>query len=163
MRILKTTLCWVLLCCIIFSLAACGKPADSTDGSSATNGADAAPDYSKQTALVNTEGMTDLQKAIVVTAESYYLRGNYAQYDMGTLVNPQQTDKVERRITGFKAPEDYTRQHTGYNDCSGFVYDVYKTALGMTISASTPWTKTYTTSSYVILKETPAPKLWSPW
>lgn len=175
MQTLKKCLAWTLLCCIVLSFAACSKPATSTECATnaptvteatnaptvteATNAPSTVtpvPDLTTPTAVVNTEGMTDLQKAIVITAESYYLRGKYAQYDMTTLVNPKQMDKVERRITGLKAPEDYTRQHTGYNDCSGFVFDVYKTALGMRIIGSTPWTKTYTTSSHVILKEKPA-------
>ena len=167
----KKQIVWVLLCCIALSFAACSKPVTPTEGATAANteataantgttapntDLDTKPDWSAQTAIVNTEGMTDLQKAIVITAESYYLRGKYGQYDMTTLVNPKQMDKVERRITGLKAPEDYTRQHTGYNDCSGFVCDVYKFALDMRISSGTPWTKSLTTSSHVILKEKPA-------
>lgn len=151
---MKKCLSWILLFCLVFSLAACGKPDASTDDS-ATTGSTEVVDYSKQTAVVNTEGMTDLQKAIVVTAESYHLRGAYGQYDMGTLYSGAK-GKIERRITGFNAPEDYTRQHTGYIDCSGFVCDVYKIALGMRISSGTPWTKTLASSSYAVLKEKPA-------
>ena len=150
---MKKYVSWLLLFCLVFSLAACSKTDTSADGSSATDSTEVV-DYSQQTAVVNTEGMTDLQKAIVITAESYYLRGNYAQYDMGTLYSGSK-GKIERRITGFNAPEDYTRQHTGYIDCSGFVCDVYKIALGMRISSGTPWTKTLSTSSYAVLKETP--------
>ena len=150
---MKKCLSWILLFCLVFSFAACGKPDASTDDS-ATESTEVV-DYSKQTVVVNTEGMTDLQKAIVITAESYYLRGNYAQYDMGSLYSVS-NNKLERRITGFNAPEDYTSQHTGYIDCSGFVCDVYKIALGMRISSGTPWTKTLASSNYAVLKETPA-------
>lgn len=162
MSILKKTCSLALACCILLSLAACGKT-DTPAGTTApgattatTPNADTQPQAVEQTVVVNTEGMTDLQKAVVITAESYYLRGAYAQYDMGTLVSADGLGKVERRITGIKNPEDYTRQHTGYIDCSGFVCDVYTFALGMRISSGTPWTKSLTTSSHVILKEKPS-------
>lgn len=108
-----------------------------------------------QKVIVDTKGMTKLQEAVVVTAESYYLRGNYAQYDMGSLYK-NATGSMERRLTGVKAPEDYTAQQTGYTDCSGFAYDVYLKALGIKLCDSSPWTKTYCESlDNTILREYP--------
>ena len=149
----------ILLLCLVFSLAACGiKPAE-TDPSTASTAPTASttpttPDLSKQKVLVDTEGMTELQKAIVITAESYFLRGKYAQYDQYSLTAVEKGN-VNRRLHGIMAPEDYTSQHYGYTDCSSFVYDVYKFALGMSISDPAN-TKTYCAGSvHTILSETP--------
>ncbi len=96
-----------------------------------------------ETVIMDTTGMTEGQKAVVVTAESFYLRGEYAQYDMGTLYVGEDGTELCRRLTGEKAPEDYTSQHTGYTDCSGFVYDVYIAALGKKITEGSVWTKPF--------------------
>ena len=105
----------------------------------------------KEKVVVDIEGLTDAQKAIVITAESYFLRGNRAQYDMGSLVKG-----VERRLVKRKYPEDYTSQNRGYTDCSGFVYDVYWHALGIEVSGGSAWTKTYADQKmYRVLRERP--------
>lgn len=106
--------------------------------------------------MLNIKGMTDLQKAVVITAESFLLRGNSAQYDMGNLYDNSFGRSMERRLVGVKAPEDYTAQNMGYTDCSGFVFDVYRTALNMTIIDGIPWTKAYCEyMNNTILKESP--------
>lgn len=108
--------------------------------------------------VVNTEGMTDLQKAVVITAESYYLRGKWAQYDQYNLTSKTSggIQNVPRRLTGVKAPEDYTSQNYGYTDCSGFVYDVYNFALGMPITTGERNTKAFCSGSvHTILCEYP--------
>lgn len=108
----------------------------------------------KTDVVVSTEGMTDLQKAVVITAESFYLRGNRAQYDMGSAGSG-----VERRVVGKKAPEDYTAQNRGYTDCSGFTYDVYYQALGHMVTGGTAYTGNYVKSApNRILKEWPESK-----
>lgn len=113
-----------------------------------------APTEPKKDVVVLTEGMTDEQKAVVITAESFYLRGNRAQYDMGSVGSG-----VERRVVGKKAPEDYTAQNRGYTDCSGFTYDVYYTALGHKITGGTAYTGNYVKSApNRILKEWPESK-----
>ena len=111
--------------------------------------------------VVDTADMTDLQKAVVVTAESFYLRGNRAQYDMSEL-NKVSMGDIGRRLVAVKAPEDYTVQNRGYTDCSGFVYDVYLNALGFKIIAGEAWTKTYADSApNRVLKVFPKPDSWS--
>ena len=101
--------------------------------------------------VVDTEGLTEVQKAIVLTAESFYLRGSRAQYDMGSL-----SSGLARRVVQQKAPEDYTSQNRGYTDCSGFAFDVYWQALGIEISSSTAWTKTLADQKlYRVLRERP--------
>lgn len=137
MRIYRLLLSMVLISCMLLTICACAQQEEKV--------------------VINTEGMTDLQKAVVITAESFYLRGNYAQYDMGNLYDKAPAGKMERRLTGVKAPEDYTAQNTGYTDCSGFVFDVYLAALDMEIVKSAPWTKTYCESlENTILREKPA-------
>ncbi len=137
MSFLKRSLVMVLALCMLASVTACKN-------------------LDKDVYLVNTEGMTPLQKAVVVTAESYYLRGNYAQYDMSNFTASDYYSDFERRLVGEKAPEDYTAQNTGFTDCSGFVFDVYKTALGMEITAGSAWTKGYCDSTkHTVLKEFP--------
>ena len=150
MKLFQRTFSILLLICLLFSFAACSKPQAPAETTAPTE--PAAPPVEK--VLVDTAGMTELQKAIVVTAESYYLRGKYAQYDQYSLTK-MPSSNVYRRLLGIMAPEDYTAQHYGYTDCSSFVYDVYKFALGMSISSPAN-TKTYCTgSAHTILVETP--------
>lgn len=116
----------VVSACLVCALTACGSapkapPVPSTVPSTA---APTQP-LPEQKVLVSTEGMTDLQKAVIITAESYYLRGRYAQYSQG------------KRIPGTRAPEDYTEQAIGYTDCSAFVWDVYNFSLGIDICNGT--------------------------
>ena len=111
-------------------------------------------DYMDYT-FVDTTGMTDLQRAIVITAESFYLRGNRAQYDMSSLLSSG--GLPERRLVKKKSPEDYTVQNVGYTDCSGFSYDVYWNALDMMITPlSDAWTKPYVENTeHLVLKHMP--------
>ena len=70
------------------------------------------------------EGRTDVEKAIIAAACAFVLRGDRMQYDdkyMATSV-----PRWERN----KTPEDYTIDEIGYSDCTGFIHDVYYTALG---------------------------------
>lgn len=114
-------------------------------------------DSKEEKVLLNIEGMTELQKAVVITAESYLLRGDSAQYDMGNLYDKSFDGSMERRLVGIKAPEDYTAQNIGYTDCSGFVYDVYRTALNLTIIDGDPWTKAYCENmNNTVLREKPS-------
>ena len=135
----------MLLCVLLLSGCAAKKePAPQTN----------APAEPKKDVVVSTEGLTDAQKAVVITAESYYLRGNRAQYDMGSVGSG-----VSRRVVKQKAPEDYTAQTLGYTDCSGFTYDVYYMALGLSVVGGTAYTGNYVKSApNRILKEWPESK-----
>ena len=165
MKALHKSLSLLLLLSLLLSLAACGSKVQEAPPTTSTTptttptppppAASNLPDLSGQTAIVNTEGMTDLQKAIVVTAESFYMRGKYAQYDQYSMTSSNASE-VDRRTYGIMAPEDYTAQFTSYTDCSSFVYDVYISALGMSISNTFPFTKTLCESSaYRVLREQP--------
>ena len=137
MRIMNKIFCVIITLCTAITISGCSKE--------------------EVKVMVDTNGMTDLQKAVVVTAESFYLRGNYAQYDMGDLYDKGFGGSMERRLVGVKAPEDYTAQNMGYTDCSGFVFDVYLAALDMEIISGIPWTKTYCESmNNTVLREKPA-------
>ena len=159
MKKMQKTRIVIMLLLLAFALAACGKTMVTPTGPTAEPTVPATeptmPDLTAQQAVVNTEGMTDLQKAIVVTAESFYLRGGYAQYDQYSMTTGIGTE-VDRRTYGILNPEDYTAQFISYTDCSSFVYDVYKSALGMSISSSFPFTKTFCSSTtYRVLYEQP--------
>lgn len=155
MKLFKRISSFFLLLCILLSLAACaGQPSSPTPSTAPTTDPTVSTPK-KQTGIVNTDGMTDLQKAVVITAESYFLRGKYAQYDQYSLTAIS-SGNVGRRQVAMKAPEDYTAQNYGYTDCSGFVYDLYYFALGMSITDGDRNTKGYCTSSmHTILSEQP--------
>jgi len=72
------------------------------------------------------EGATDIERAIIATAEAYLLRGARMQYADTSLTTKGTIYRWERG----KAPEDYTRDETGYSNCTGFVHDVTLHALG---------------------------------
>ena len=140
--------------------AATTKPGQTAKPTAPVTGPTAASTPPKQIVHINTDNMTDLQKAVVLTAESYYLRGKYAQYDMSVMSAAKDTanfSNIGRRTTGLRAPEDYTSQFTGFTDCSGFVYDVYFFGLGMPIiDSNNRTTKAYCESTtHTILSETP--------
>ena len=72
------------------------------------------------------EGESDVERAIIATAEAYLIRGDRVQYADTRLVRSPAIYRWERG----KAPEDYTADETGYTNCTGFVHDVYLNALG---------------------------------
>ena len=159
MKLFQRGLTFLLVCCLTLPLSACGNSQNSSDitettSQSANSTAPTVPFEPVEKVTMDTTDMTPLQKAIVVTAESYYLHRKYAQYDQYALTGMNKSN-VSRRLVGIMAPEDYTPQYYGYTDCSSFVYDVYKFALGMSIDKSA-WTKSYCTNSqHEILMETP--------
>ena len=166
MKLFQKSTSIFLLMCLLFSLAACGKKPQDSDPTTATTTPTESTNPTQptetpqpeQTVVVNTDGMTDLQKAVCITAESYYLRDKRAQYDQYNLTKKSGSDvlNVTRRLTGVKAPEDYTSQNYGYTDCSGFVYDVYNFALDMPITNGNRNTKAFCEGSiHTILCEYP--------
>lgn len=159
MKLFQKALLFLLVCCLMLPLSACGNSQNrsgviETTPTTAVPTEPAVPFVPVEKVTMDTTGMTQLQKAIVVTAESYYLHRKYAQYDQYALTSMNKSN-VSRRLVGIMAPEDYTAQYYGYTDCSSFVYDVYKFALGMSIDKSA-WTKSYCTNSqHEILMESP--------
>lgn len=83
-------------------------------------------DYGKQEKLE----LTDAQEALLVTAQSYLLRGDKAQYANN---GEKLSSDVCRVYVGVLTPEDYTSDVWGYSHCADFCYDVYYNALGFDI------------------------------
>lgn len=79
--------------------------------------------------------LDERQKALVATAESYFARGVYLQYDdtravVGDVVNPP----VYRWSRYYlNSPEDTTSRNITYTNCAKFTYDVYKETFGLDI------------------------------
>lgn len=71
------------------------------------------------------EGYTDLEKALIATAESYLLRGDRAQY-----TDDNTGKSLYRWESGVRQPEDYTVDQYGYTNCAAFTYDVHWTTYG---------------------------------
>ena len=79
-------------------------------------------DYDKQE-------YTELEKALVATAQSYLLRGDRTQYDDGFVAKGGRFESLVR------APEDYTVDQYGYLDCSHFTYDLHWSTYGYAAKA----------------------------
>ena len=71
------------------------------------------------------EGYTDLEKALIATAETYLLRGDRAQY-----TDDNAGKSLYRWESGVRQPEDYTVDQYGYTNCAAFTYDVHWTTYG---------------------------------
>lgn len=84
-------------------------------------------DYGKQEKLE----LTDAQEALVVTAQSYLLRGDKIQYANAG----EKLSSLPRAYAELKTPEDYTSDVLGYSHCADFCYEVYYNALGYEITS----------------------------
>ena len=71
------------------------------------------------------EGYTELEKALIATAETYLLRGDRAQY-----TDDNTGKSLYRWESGVRNPEDYTVDQYGYTNCAAFTYDVHWTTYG---------------------------------
>jgi len=63
-------------------------------------------------------GYTEVEKAIIATAEAYLLRGDRAQY-----TDDMTGTSLYRWQTSVKQPEYYTVDQYGYTNCAAFTYD----------------------------------------
>ena len=73
---------------------------------------------------------TELEKALIATAEDYLLRGDRTQYDDGFVANGGRFESLVRN------PEDYTVDQYGYLDCSHFTYDLHWATYGYAAKAT---------------------------
>lgn len=94
-------------------------------------------------------GYSDMEKALISTAEAYLLRGDRCQY------TDDMTGKaINRAESGYKNPEDYTVDQYGYTNCANFTYDVhvmthgYKAKGTQTDGTSKPLNTTTYNNSY---------------
>lgn len=76
------------------------------------------------------KGETEIEQAIIATAEAFLLRGDRLQYADTHLFNSNNDEDDEYRWERGQAPEDCTLDELGYNNCSGFAHDVILNALG---------------------------------
>ena len=76
---------------------------------------------------------SDLEKALIATAETYWLRGDRTQYDTSMMSS---TEFRKEHLT--KNPEDYTVDQYGYLDCSTFTYDLHWVTYGYAANAPGP-------------------------
>lgn len=65
------------------------------------------------------------QKAVLETANAFFLRGDSMQYEDSTHVG----NNIERSSYG-KVPEEYTYNNVGYSNCAMFTHDVYYATFG---------------------------------
>lgn len=146
---LQKILCFTLAIILLLgSLAACSTKKTESDSTQAPPVVEHHPDFPN----VNITGMTDLQKAVVLTAESFVTRNAWGQYD-DTRLTESKDPVFYRWATGLMQPEDYTSQFTGYSNCAAFVHDLYLAALDLDIKFYT--TATLTQGSSKVLFETP--------
>ena len=75
---------------------------------------------------------TELEKALIATAEAYLLRGDRTQYD-----DYRMSTKEYRLESLVRQPEDYTTDQYGYLDCSHFTYDIHWATYGYAAKATT--------------------------
>jgi len=114
------------------------KPSTTTSSNAPTT-----PTYDIYTYRpVDTTGMTELQKAVVLTAESYFARGARLQYEDTRFISSKYLDLWRWGAVRTKNIEDYTTQNIQYSNCAAFTHDVYWSALGFNITQ-------FTTSSLV--------------
>jgi len=145
----RRILCLILSFMAIISLLPACAPQNMENKTTETTPAAAHhPDFPN----VDITGMTDLQKAVVLTAESYVLRQERGQYD-DTRLTDSKSPANYRWATGLMQPEDYTSQFAGYSNCAAFVHDLYLAALDFDIKFFT--TATLTQGSSKVLFETP--------
>lgn len=76
--------------------------------------------------------LTEQQKAVIATAESYVLRGEKLQYSDTRFGGISNTEY--RWNTGDRNPEFTNRDEWGYINCAGFTYEAYNTALGVNLA-----------------------------
>ncbi len=76
--------------------------------------------------------LTEQQKAVIATAESYVLRGEKLQYSDTRFGGISNTEY--RWNTGNRNPEFTNRDEWGYINCAGFTYEAYNTALGVNLA-----------------------------
>ena len=75
-------------------------------------------------------------QALLATAKAYYDRGTAIQYDQ---LSMDRLLRVTPRRRLGAAPEEATRQHTLYLDCSSFVWSVFYHAFGHRMEGDLTW------------------------
>ncbi len=167
-RIISFLLCTVIL----FSLFSCTK--ENTDRTTLTaTGSEIEeeslrPDFDYEPVGVeitanpfpnlDLTGMTEVQKALAVTAESFFIRGSRIQYEDTRFLNSTKLPYY-RWAVQQRSLEEYTSQNLGFLQCAAFCYEVYRNALDLDLIYEDTvcyYTSRYDTNANHVLRETPA-------
>ena len=103
-------------------------------------------------------GMTEVQKAVVTTAESFFLRGSRAQYEDTRFLNSTKL-LYYRWAVQQRDLEEYTSQNLGFLQCAAFCYEVYRNALDLDLIYEDKvcyYTSRFDSNANHVLRETPA-------
>ncbi len=169
---MKRILCLVLTCVMLLSLFSCAKvPAPATTATDETVTRlteEEKPSFSCEPVGVaitenpfpdlDLSGMTDVQKAVVVTAESFFLRGSRIQYEDTRFLNSTKL-LYYRWAVQQRLLEEYTSQNIGFLQCAAFCYEVYRNALDLDLIYQDKvcyYTSRFDTNANHVLRETPA-------
>lgn len=82
---------------------------------------------------IDTTGMTDYQKAVVLTAEHYWIRQARLQYEDTRLISSKYRDQWRWGFIKNNTVESYTEQDVGYSNCAAWTHEVYWNALDLDI------------------------------
>lgn len=168
---MKRILCLLLPVLMLLSLFSCGKaPTENTATEESTpekTTEEALPSFSTEPVGVaiksnpypdlDLTGMTEVQKAVVTTAESFFLRGSRAQYEDTRFLN---TSKLlyYRWAVQQRLLEEYTSQNIGFLQCAAFCYEVYRNALDLDLIYEDKvcyYTSRFDSNANHVLRETP--------
>ena len=176
---MKRSLCFLLCLAVLFSLWSCNSSLTAPDADAPQGETEKAKtaEGAAETEKIRFEyepaglkivenpfpnldltGMTQVQKAVVVTAESLFLRGSRIQYEDTRFLN---TTKLSyyRWAVGQRSPEEYTSQNLGFLHCAAFCYEVYRNALDLELIYGNRvcyYTSRFDSDADKILYETPA-------
>ena len=170
---MKRILCFLLAILMLLGLVACGKEeAPATPAEKKTATAQEAKTPEKESFEyepvgvkivenpypdLDLTGLTDVQKAVAVTAESYYMRGSRIQYEDTRFLK---TDKLlyYRWAVQQRSLEEYTSQNIGFLQCAAFCYEVYRNALDLDLIYEGKvcyYTSRFDSNANHVLRETP--------
>ena len=168
---MKRILCLLLTALMLLSLFSCSKaPAESAateENAPEKTTEDVLPSFSTEPVGVaiksnpypdlDLNGMTEVQKAVVTTAESFFLRGSRAQYEDTRFLN---TSKLlyYRWAVQQRLLEEYTSQNIGFLQCAAFCYEVYRNALDLDLIYEDKvcyYTSRFDSNANHVLRETP--------
>ena len=168
---MKRILCFLLTALMLLSLFSCSKaPAETTateESAPEKTTEETLPSFSTEPVGVaiksnpypdlDLSGMTEVQKAVVTTAESFFLRGSRAQYEDTRFLN---TSKLlyYRWAVQQRLLEEYTSQNIGFLQCAAFCYEVYRNALDLDLIYEDKvcyYTSRFDSNANHVLRETP--------
>lgn len=82
---------------------------------------------------IDTTGMTDNQKAVVLTGESYWIRQSRLQYEDTRINNTKSRDQWRWGYIKLNSPENYTSQDVWYSNCAAWTHEAYWNAFDLDI------------------------------